>query len=148
MSVTGYENLTDEEIVMKLEKLKTAKYNLEREQRHRIEREKEERYKDIIGKIFYNKTERLLAKVTGVREPDVIGLTMDDVTKRKFICDIIAYKDDTGKFMMQSLFHKGLQKDNGSTIGEFDAAFWELIDEDKANEILNQWKDSINRVRF
>lgn len=146
MGVTGYENLTDDEIVMKLERLKTTKYNLEREQRHRKEKEREERYKDVIGKIFLNKKDHIIARVTGIREPDVIGLTEEDVTKYKFICDTISFDDDSGVFKMQAVFHRGLKVHRSVTIEEFDATFWDVIDEDRAKSILDAWKQHINSI--
>lgn len=65
--MTGYEKLTDEEIEVKLKKIEDAKYNLEREKRHRKEAREAEKYKDVVGKYFVAKGDpNFVVKITGV----------------------------------------------------------------------------------
>lgn len=147
MGVTGYENLTDEEIKTKLESIQRAKYNLESEQRHREEAAKAERYKDIIGKIFYNKESNMIAKVTSVRQM-LAAIDGQTEARPEYVCRVIEYFDNSGTFLLQTLASKGFTINSEVTYKQFDSESWELVTEERANEILDKWKKNVSRVHI
>lgn len=141
MGYTGYENLTDEEILVKLENAKRIQYNLEREQQHRKERIELEKYENIIGKIFYHKNNRILVKVTGVQENP-------NSNKVSYICKELVYNNTVGSRMMslsdtiQFTLHYKVNHI------KFDSPDWVSIDEARAEEIIGQWKSNVNHIKF
>ena len=125
--MTGYEKLTDEEIEVKLRKIEDAKYNLEREVRHRKEAKEAEKYKDVLGKYFALKNNPdFVLKVTAVKDGMYIGKT-------------ILFMDRTGETLLPSQDDLSFHIVYDYPVG--DITEWEPINE----EDVKKWIDDIKR---
>ena len=128
MEYTGYEKLTDEEIEVKLRKIEDAKYNLEREKRHRKEAAEKEKYKDVLGKYFALKNDPdFVLKVTAV---DKDGM---------YIGKTILCMDRTSKTLLPSQDDLSFHIVYDYPVG--DITEWEPMNE----EDVKKWIDGIKR---
>lgn len=130
--MTGFETYTDEELVELLYQKKQAVYNIESEQRHRLEAIESEKYKDIIGKIFYEKNKSLYKVLK--------------VVNNEYICKSIHYLNTLGKFKLQTDYSKGFWFDQQTTILSFDGM--EEISEEEANTLIEAWKRDCVKFEF
>lgn len=136
MGVTGFENLTEEELKRKLDRAKEVIYNIEREQRHRKEAIENEKHKDIIGKIFYNKEAKCVVKISKVSDVNYYGRAIE-------------YFDSCGLTILQDSYTRAftIHNDGKYCMGkQFLDENWKNITEEEANDIIEKWKKDC--IRF